>query len=178
MFGTGLLGGAAAVAAGLSFGTIAMFPMIILSLVLYEIGHARMSDKLGDPTARLQNRASFNPLHWKTHIDPIWTLLVPAITFLTMGMIFGGARPVPVETRYFKNPVKDMASCLGRRPSTWAWPRRARCRHRRVGRGPGVGVVRDARHVRAPERPARGVQPDPSASFDEAICSRPSFLSR
>ncbi len=109
MFGTGLLGGAAAVAAGLSFGSIAMFPMIILSLVLHEIGHARMSDKLGDPTARLQNRASFNPRHWMTHIDPIWTLLVPAVTFLTMGMIFGGARPVPVETRYFKNPVKDMA---------------------------------------------------------------------
>ncbi len=109
MFGVGLLGGAAATVAGLSFGSIAMFPMIILSLVLHEIGHARMADKLGDPTARLQNRASFNPLHWKTHIDPIWTLLVPAITFLTMGMIFGGARPVPVESRYFKNPVKDMA---------------------------------------------------------------------
>jgi Zn-dependent protease len=109
MFGVGLLGGVAATVAGLSFGTIAMFPMIILSLVLHEIGHARMADKLGDPTARLQNRASFNPRHWMTHVDPIWTLLVPAITFITMGMIFGGARPVPVETRYFKNPVKDMA---------------------------------------------------------------------
>ncbi len=109
MFGVGLLGGAAATVAGLSFGTIAMFPMIILSLVLHEIGHARMADKLGDPTARLQNRASFNPIHWKTHIDPVWTLLIPAATFLFAGMIFGGARPVPVEPRYFKNPVKDMA---------------------------------------------------------------------
>jgi len=109
MFGVGLLGGAAATVAGLSFGSIAMFPMIILSLVLHEIGHARMADKLGDPTARLQNRASFNPLHWKTHIDPVWTLLIPAVTFLFAGMIFGGARPVPVEPRYFKNPVKDMA---------------------------------------------------------------------
>ncbi|MDD5301844.1 MAG: S8 family serine peptidase [Elusimicrobia bacterium] len=109
LFGIGLLGGTALTVAGLSFGSIAMFPMIILSLVLHEIGHARMADKLGDPTARLQNRASFNPLHWKTHIDPIWTLLVPAVTFLTMGMIFGGARPVPVEPRYFKNPVKGMA---------------------------------------------------------------------
>jgi Zn-dependent protease len=109
MFGIGLLGGTALTVAGLSFGSIAMFPMIILSLVLHEIGHARMADKLGDPTARLQNRASFNPRHWMTHIDPIWTLLIPAITFLTMGMIFGGARPVPVEPKYFKNPVKDMA---------------------------------------------------------------------
>ena len=109
MFGVGLLGGAGAVAAGLTFGTIAMFPMIILSLILHEIGHARMADKLGDPTARLQNRASFNPIHWKTHIDPVWTLLIPAATFLFAGMIFGGARPVPVEPRYFKSPVKDMA---------------------------------------------------------------------
>ena len=109
MFGIGLLGGAAAAVAGLSLGSIAMFPMIIGSLILHEIGHARMADKLGDPTARLQNRASFNPLHWKTHIDPVWTLLIPAATFLFAGFIFGGARPVPVEPRYFKNPVKDMA---------------------------------------------------------------------
>ncbi|MCM2303368.1 MAG: site-2 protease family protein, partial [Elusimicrobia bacterium] len=109
LFGVGLLGGAAAAVAGLSLGSIAMFPMILLSLVLHEIGHARMADKLGDPTARLQNRASFNPLHWKTHIDPTWTLLIPAATFLFAGFIFGGARPVPVEPRYFKNPVKDMA---------------------------------------------------------------------
>ncbi|MDP3541926.1 MAG: S8 family serine peptidase [Elusimicrobiota bacterium] len=109
LFGVGLLGGAAATVAGLSLGSLAMFPMIILSLVLHEIGHARMADKLGDPTARLQNRASFNPLHWKTHIDPVWTLLVPAATFLFAGFIFGGARPVPVEPRYFKNPVKGMA---------------------------------------------------------------------
>jgi len=109
LFGVGLLGGAGAAAAGLTFGTVAMFPMIIFSLVLHEIGHARMADALGDPTARLQNRASFNPLHWKTHIDPVWTLLIPAVTFLTAGMIFGGARPVPVEPRYFKDPVKDMA---------------------------------------------------------------------
>ncbi|MBI2385873.1 MAG: S8 family serine peptidase [Elusimicrobia bacterium] len=109
LFGVGLLGGAAAAVAGLSFGSIAMFPMIIASLILHEIGHARMADKLGDPTARLQNRASFNPRHWMTHIDPVWTLLIPAATFLFAGMIFGGARPVPVEPRYFKNPVKDMA---------------------------------------------------------------------
>ena len=109
LFGVGLLGGGAAAVAGMALGSLAMFPMIILSLVLHEIGHARMADKLGDPTARLQNRASFNPKHWMTHIDPIWTLLIPAVTFLTMGMIFGGARPVPVEPRYFKNPTKGMA---------------------------------------------------------------------
>lgn len=109
LFGVGLLGGGAATVAGLSFGSIAMLPMIIVSLILHEIGHARMADKLGDPTARLQNRASFNPRHWLTHIDPVWTVLIPAATFLFSGMIFGGARPVPVESRYFQNPLKDMA---------------------------------------------------------------------
>ena len=109
LFGIGLLGGGVAGLSALTFGTVAMFPMIILSLVLHEIGHARMADKLGDPTARLMNRGSLNPRHWMTHIDPMWTLLIPAATFFLTGMIFGGARPVPVETRYFKNPVKDMA---------------------------------------------------------------------
>ncbi len=109
MFATGLFGGGALAVAGMTMGTIAMFPMIIISLVLHEIGHARMAAKLGDPTATLQNRASFNPKHWMTHIDPVWTLLIPALTFFTTGMIFGGARPVPVEPRYFKNPSKGMA---------------------------------------------------------------------
>jgi Zn-dependent protease len=137
--GMGLLYGGAAVAAGLSFGTIAMFPMIILSLVLHEIGHARMAAKLGDVTPRFSSyqtidfkallsgrwsmqtglpkvwkqadRGSLNPLTWGSHIDPIQTVLIPLVTFMTMGFIFGGARPVQMdpELRYFKNPVKDMA---------------------------------------------------------------------
>jgi len=137
--GIGALFGGAAVVAGLSFGTVAMFPMIILSLVLHEIGHARMAAKLGDPTPRLSSyqtidfnrilsgqwsmqtglpkvwkqadRGSLNPLTWGSHIDPINTVLIPLITFMTLGFIFGGARPVQMdpELRYFKNPVKDMA---------------------------------------------------------------------
>ncbi len=110
LFGAGLLGGAAATVAGLAFGPIALIVMMLGSLVLHEMGHAFLADKLGDPTARLQNRSfSLNPRHWLTHIDPVWTVLVPAATFLFAGMIFGGARPVPVEPRYFKNPLKDMA---------------------------------------------------------------------
>lgn len=146
LFGVGLLGGGVAAAAALSIGALAIFPMIIVSLVLHEIGHARMADRLGDPTARLStypaidwkrigetrlqgpdldrgrffpklvfptktvsaDRGSWNPLTWGSHIDPVWTVLIPAATFLLSGFILGGARPVPVETRYFKNPVKDM----------------------------------------------------------------------
>ena len=137
--GMGVLFGGAAVAAGLSFGTVAMFPMIILSLVLHEIGHARMAFRLGDPTPRMSSyetidfkrllsgqwsmqtglpkvwkqadRGSLNPMTWGSHIDPIQTVLIPAVTFMMFGFIFGGARPVQMdpELRYFKNPVKDMA---------------------------------------------------------------------
>lgn len=140
MFGVGLLGGTAATVAGLTFGTIAMFPMIILSLVLHEIGHARVAARLGDPTPRVgsyeaidfsrlisgdwslqtglpkktkyADRGSLNPLTWGSHIDPVWTIVIPSLTFMLTGMIFGGARPVQLdpELRYFKNKVKDMAT--------------------------------------------------------------------
>ena len=107
--GLGLLGGGASVLAILTFGQLAIFPMILLSLILHEIGHARMADYLGDSTARRLNRASLNPRHWLTHIDPVFTLIIPALTFMLSGMILGGARPVPVEPKNFKNPVQDMA---------------------------------------------------------------------
>jgi len=134
----GLAGGGVAAAAVFTLGSLAIFPMIILSLVLHEIGHARMADRLGDPTSRLgtyeaidwrrigetrfesfrlimphktvrADRGSLNPLTWGSHIDPFMTILVPIITFMTMGMMFGGARPVQFDDRYFKNPARDEA---------------------------------------------------------------------
>lgn len=99
----------AAVAATAVINPIVILPLVLVSLVLHEIGHAKMAAKLGDPTATLQGRASFNPLRWASHIDPVMTILLPIATFLTAGFIFGGAKPVPVEPSYFKNPVKDMA---------------------------------------------------------------------
>ncbi len=143
LFGLGLLSGSVAVGAFAAFGAVAMLPMILLSLVMHEIGHARVADKLGDPTSRLSSyeaidwsriretqwtrsergfpylyipkkwvsadRTSLNPLKWGSHVDPVWTLLVPTLTFTLTGMILGGARPVPVDTAYFKRPTRDMA---------------------------------------------------------------------
>ncbi|MBQ1450977.1 MAG: site-2 protease family protein [Eggerthellaceae bacterium] len=73
------------------------------AIVLHEMGHALAAYKLGDPTAKSQGRLSFNPLN---HIDPFGTVIMP-IMLMAMNMpIFGYAKPVPYNPRYFKDPRK------------------------------------------------------------------------
>ncbi len=74
-------------------------PIILLSLSLHETAHGFAAWKLGDPTAHNLGRLTLNPLK---HLDP-----VGAICMLLFG--FGWAKPVPIQTRYFKNPRRDMA---------------------------------------------------------------------
>ncbi len=73
-------------------------PPLLFALTLHEVAHGRTALLLGDPTARDQGRLSLNPLH---HLDPVGTL---ALLFIG----FGWAKPVPVNPRYFKMPLKDM----------------------------------------------------------------------
>ena len=69
--------------------------VLILSVVVHEVSHGWMANYLGDPTARLANRLTLNPL---PHIDPIGSVLVPLLLFFTnAGVMFGWARPVPVN---------------------------------------------------------------------------------
>lgn len=89
--------------------TLTVYPLIIVSLILHEMGHAKAAERLGDPTARLQGRLSFKPKDLLTHIDPVWTVLVPLVTMVTSGFIIGGAKPVPVDTYNFRDPAKDMS---------------------------------------------------------------------
>ena len=74
-------------------------PIILLSLSVHEASHAWMANKLGDPTARNLGRLTLNPFK---HLD-----LVGFICMLLFG--FGWANPVPVNSRYFKKPRRDMA---------------------------------------------------------------------
>ena len=67
---------------------------LIFSLSLHEAGHAWMSSRFGDDLARSQGRISLNPV---THVDPIGTLLFPAIAFFTHAPLLGWARPTPVN---------------------------------------------------------------------------------
>lgn len=73
--------------------------VIICILPLHEYAHGWMANKLGDPTAKLEGRLTFNPL---ASVDPMGALFL-----LLFG--FGWAKPVPVDSRYFKKPKRDMA---------------------------------------------------------------------
>ncbi|MBU6381977.1 MAG: site-2 protease family protein [Betaproteobacteria bacterium] len=84
---------------------------VIFAITLHEAAHGWMAQRLGDPTASQLGRISLNPAR---HIDPIGTLLVPGLTLALGGAmgafaLFGWAKPVPVDARYFTRPVRDMA---------------------------------------------------------------------
>lgn len=73
---------------------------LVFSLSVHEMMHAWMSNRFGDDLARHQGRISLNPV---THVDPIGTLLFPAISFFTHAPLFGWARPTPVNPLAWRN---------------------------------------------------------------------------
>ncbi len=80
---------------------------ILLAVTLHEAAHGWAALKLGDPTAKLLGRVSFNPFR---HIDLIGTVIVPAILVLGGArFLFGWAKPVPVDPRRLRRPRRDMA---------------------------------------------------------------------
>ena len=67
--------------------------ILILSVVVHEVAHGLAANALGDPTARLAGRLSMNPMK---HIDPVGSVLVPLLLFMTnSSFLFGWAKPVP-----------------------------------------------------------------------------------
>ena len=74
-------------------------PIILLALSVHETAHGFIANKLGDPTAKSLGRLTLNPLK---HLDPIGF-----VCMLLFG--FGWAKPVPINSRYFKKPRRDMA---------------------------------------------------------------------
>ena len=83
--------------------TIMWILAFVPAIVLHEMGHAIAAYKLGDPTAARKGRISFNPIR---HIDPFGTILLPLLLVLANMPVFGYARPVPYNPRYFKDPKK------------------------------------------------------------------------
>ena len=81
-------------------------PIILLALCVHETAHGYVANKLGDPTASSMGRLTLNPLK---HLDPLGF-----ICMLCFG--FGWAKPVPVNSRYFKKPRRDMAICAAAGP--------------------------------------------------------------
>lgn len=84
---------------------IAVLPTLF-AIVVHEIAHGWIAHRLGDSTAYNMGRLTLNPIK---HIDPIGTILVPAILIFTLGFGFGWAKPVPINWRNLKKPKRDIA---------------------------------------------------------------------
>ncbi len=79
---------------------------LIFAIVLHEVAHGWVADKLGDHTARSMGRLTLNPV---SHIDLFGTIILPILCILMKSPIFGYARPVPINPYNFRNPRKGMA---------------------------------------------------------------------
>lgn len=90
--------------------------ILIYSVILHEIAHGFVADRLGDPTARLAKRLTLNPI---PHIDPMMTLLLPAFLFFTHApLLFGGAKSIPIDPFNFRDVKKDTALTALAGPAT------------------------------------------------------------
>ena len=81
-------------------------PPVLLAVTLHEVAHGWVARELGDDTAEGLGRLSFNPLK---HVDPVGTVLVPGLLYVLAGIVFGWAKPVPVNWDKLRNPRRDMA---------------------------------------------------------------------
>ncbi len=82
---------------------ILYFVVLLLSLSVHEASHAWVAHQQGDDTGYMLGRVSLNPI---PHIDPIGTLLFPALAFFTGWPVIGWAKPVPVSTTHLRDVKK------------------------------------------------------------------------
>ena len=78
---------------------------VLFAITLHEAAHGYMARHFGDMTAYQQGRVSLNPLR---HIDPVGTILFPLLTLWLGGILFGWAKPVPVNFGALRRPKQDM----------------------------------------------------------------------
>ncbi|MFZ0426966.1 MAG: site-2 protease family protein [Acidobacteriota bacterium] len=94
----------------MTFGSIDYLALVInlvvllFSVSLHESAHAWMASRFGDPTGQMLGRVSLNPL---VHIDLIGSILFPLLCVLVGGVIFGWAKPVPINSANLRDPKKD-----------------------------------------------------------------------
>lgn len=81
--------------------------ILIYSAILHEIAHGYVAERLGDPTARLMGRLTLDP---RPHIDPFMSIVVPLLLILSGSpVVFGAAKPVPVDSFNLRDGRKDLA---------------------------------------------------------------------
>ena len=83
---------------------IIIFCVVVPSIILHEISHGFVANAFGDDTAKRAGRLSLNPL---VHVDPVGTLIVPALLSLGSLGVFGWAKPVPVNVGRLKSPRNE-----------------------------------------------------------------------
>ncbi len=90
----------------MNYGDIALqVGVLLFALSFHEMAHAWAAYRLGDSTAKDEGRLTMNPI---VHVDPIMTVLFPAILILVGSpVVFGAAKPVPVNTWNLRNPKRD-----------------------------------------------------------------------
>ncbi|MBQ1528413.1 site-2 protease family protein [Candidatus Saccharibacteria bacterium] len=88
-------------------GVVSVLVVIVFSMMLHELAHGGVAYLLGDTTAKEDGRLTLNPIN---HLDPFMSVILPLLTFLMGGVVFGGAKPVPVNTRNLKGGVWGMAA--------------------------------------------------------------------
>ena len=100
---------------------LAVLP-VLLAITVHEAAHGYAARHYGDRTAEMMGRLTLNPIK---HIDPVGTILVPALMFMFTPFLFGWAKPVPINTRNFKDtrmgmrmvaiagPLSNLVMCFG-----------------------------------------------------------------
>lgn len=102
--------------------TLAIYAIpVLLAITLHEAAHGYVARHFGDPTAYLAGRISLNPLR---HVDPVGTILVPGAILVASkliggsAMLFGWAKPVPVDFARLRHPKQDMLWVAAAGPGT------------------------------------------------------------
>jgi Zn-dependent protease len=90
---------------------IVIVPIFLFAMMIHEIAHGWVAYKLGDPTAKLSGRITLNPI---SHIDPVGTIILPLYLLIMAKLVgatpilFGWAKPVPINFMGLRNPKKDI----------------------------------------------------------------------
>jgi Zn-dependent protease len=84
--------------------SISVIP-ILLAVILHEVAHGWVADRLGDSTARYSGRLTLNPV---AHIDLFGTIILPLVLLMSGVFIFGYAKPVPINPYNLRNPRRDI----------------------------------------------------------------------
>ncbi len=84
--------------------TVYVIP-ILFGITVHEVAHGWVARRFGDRTAEMLGRLTLNPVK---HIDPVGTVIVPLLTYLSSGFLFGWAKPVPINPRNMRQPRQDM----------------------------------------------------------------------